>query len=131
MITFTTTRPKSSSEANASCTESPRGTFYGINAFTGQAVTGLLNRAVPGLNQLSLGYGTETADQRVTSVADASGYKPAADCTGSTCNRGACQCSKGQVAVRLLGNKSSDSCGCTSVNNLRIQWREISGMRTK
>ncbi len=132
LITFTSTRPQNTTEASSSCTEKPMGTFYGINASTGQAVKSLLSVAALGSSQSSLGYGQVTDGLRVSPVSDRTGYKTSTNCPdGQVCTR-PCQCNKGQVAIRLESNSGkSDACSCVDPTNLRLRWREIPGMRTK
>jgi type IV pilus assembly protein PilY1 len=139
LISFTTTRPKNSTESESSCTANPVGTYYGINAFTGQAVKGLLSVASPGTDQSSVGYGQESEGLRVRAVVDKIGFKTKDNCPpNETCDR-PCQCSAGQVPWRreintvqsVTGASKASECTCIPASNLRLRWREIPGMRTK
>jgi type IV pilus assembly protein PilY1 len=130
-ISLSSVRPLSTTETDASCTEAPKGTFYAFNPGTGRPVRGLLPDATPvptpstepssddsTSNGKSRGYGAETASQRIKDVQD---------------NTGACGCEKGKVCVRGVegGEPTSEVKGCVPLSNLRLQWRDISGMKTK
>lgn len=107
-ILFTTVRPKSGTERELSCSLDPQGTLYAFSPVTGLPIRNLLSTT-------SLLIGTDIGDQKVIVVGDGSG--------GSTVNTGGSNPSFG------LGNNTKKQIN-TSSSNLRIQWREIMGLRT-
>jgi type IV pilus assembly protein PilY1 len=133
-ITFSSVRPKSSSESESSCTDGPLGTFYGINPSSGQAVVGLLDTVATPEGVTGTSYGGQSTSQRVVSKADntaRTGGTELCKKPGSVCNPCA-QCKPGYVGERLLGSDgNSSACHCLPSSSFRIQWREISGMRTQ
>jgi type IV pilus assembly protein PilY1 len=119
-ISFTSVRPLSDDDRATSCSTSPNGTLYAIDPSTGQAIRGLLSTTaltvVEGGTTKTLNvtsYGSNTSDQQVTTVGD----------------RSTSTCGAGKIKARFLGEKT-DEAGCVDAVNLRLQWREIPGMRT-
>ncbi len=121
-ISFTSVRPLTTAERAASCSTNPRGTLYAIDPATGQAIPGLLNTVTLGSINTS-GYGQLMQDTQITVVGDSSS-RPTG--TGQPSN----SCGAGKVKARFLG-QLTDSAGCIDAINLRLQWREIPGMKTK
>jgi len=107
-ILFTTVRPKSGVERDASCSQDPQGALFAFSPVSGLPIRNLLS-------ETALLMGKDIGDQKVIVVGDAS--------EGSTVNTG------GQNTSRGLG-KDTDQQLNTSASNLRIQWREIMGLRT-
>jgi type IV pilus assembly protein PilY1 len=134
-ISFNSVRSKNTTENESSCTESPYGTFYGINPGTGQAVVGLLSEATPSDGETSTAYGEQSNSQRVVSKADSSSKnKVEKESCMKKGNCDACKvCPAGQTGERRFGNLGVEesSCKCLPNSSFRIQWREISGMRTQ
>jgi type IV pilus assembly protein PilY1 len=142
-IAFSSVRPLTNTDA--SCSEAPQGTFYAFNPSTGRAVKGLLPTATPSEGTSSAAYGSGTESQRSRDIQDrtGSGKDIGSACTAGQPNCkcdaagkcrivGPCGCEKGQVAVQLLkAAKDGKTCGCVPLSNLRLQWRDLSGMKTK
>lgn len=108
-VLFTTVRPKSGTEREVSCSMEPQGALYAFSPVSGLPITRLLSTT-------SLLIGKDIADQKVVAVTDAS--------TGTSVNTG------GEGKGRALG-KGTDEDINFSASNLRLQWREIMGMRTR
>lgn len=121
-VFFTSLRPESN-EAS-SCDLAPLSTLFAFNPITGRPVPGLLTTMVvtnPDGTQTSYTvYGANTKDQRLTISLD--GREPT--------SAGATACPVGKIKVGFLG-KNVDANGCAPASSLRIQWREIPGMKTK
>jgi type IV pilus assembly protein PilY1 len=112
-VSFTSVRSLNSTETQQTCVTDPNGTFYAVNPSTGGAIKGLL-KVVTNDSIVSSPYGQGTyGDQEITVTSDQTkGTLP------------------GQINVRLLGN-GTDDLGAVPAPNLRLQWREIPGMKTK
>jgi type IV pilus assembly protein PilY1 len=112
-VSFTSVRSLNSTETQQTCVTDPNGTFYAVNPSTGGAIKGLL-KVVTNDSIVSSPYGQGTyGDQEITVTPDQTkGTLP------------------GQINVRLLGN-GTDDLGAVPAPNLRLQWREIPGMKTK
>jgi type IV pilus assembly protein PilY1 len=122
-ISFTSVRPLSDDDRATSCSTSPRGTLYAIDPSTGQAIRGLLGSTTLTTNGTSItttNYGLDTGDQQITSVGDR---------VASTGTGAAAACGPGKIKARFLGEQT-DAAGCVDALNLRLQWREIPGLRT-
>jgi len=108
-LIFTTVRPKSDQEKEAACTVAPQGALYAFSPVSGLPIQSLF-----GTEALLMGVNVD--DLKVTLAGDASG--------------GASYTTGGKTKTIALGNK--DDRGLTSsASNLRIQWREVTGMRTR
>lgn len=108
-ILFTTVRPKSSTEREISCSVGPQGALYAFSPVSGLPIRSLLSES-------SLLMGKDISDQKVIALSDAS--------DGSPVNTG------GQTKTRGLGTNTDETLN-TSASNLRLQWREITGLRTR
>jgi len=130
LIAFNTSRPKSDAQLNTSCTESPLGTFYAINPESGQAAPGLLPTVSPDGQNESAGYGKSGDDQRVSITTK--GDETQAKCRAGCETPPAGECGPGKVMV-LLPTRSPEGeyKQCVPLRNIRVQWREVPGMRTK
>ncbi len=107
-LIFTTVRPKSDQEKEAACTVAPQGALFAFSPVSGLPILNLFDAG-------GLVMGVNVDDLKVTLAGDASG---ASYTTG------------GKTKTIALGNK--DDRGLTSsASNLRIQWREVTGMRTR
>jgi type IV pilus assembly protein PilY1 len=135
-VYFTTVRPLSAAEGADSCTIAPRGSLFAFDPINGLPVRGLLQGG-----EMLMGLSTG-ADQKVIVVTNSSSrYR--LPCTPGTagCVRDAegnwtredpPPCPPGQVLGSGLGGAGGTSQPlCSSVSNLRLQWREIPGMRTR
>lgn len=108
-LIFTTVRPKSDQEKEAACTVAPQGALYAFSPVSGLPIQSLFGTE-------GLVMGVDVDDLKVTLAGDASG--------------GASYTTGGKTKTIALGNK--DDRGLTSsASNLRIQWREVTGMRTR
>lgn len=119
-VFFTSVRPQTNEDST--CTVSPLATGYAFNPVSALPVSGLL----PAMTLLNADgtstsydlFGSNLSDQRVIVARDA-----------TSSSKGTGGCGAGKVKVRFLGQKSDEQ-GCASVSTLRIQWREIPGMKT-
>lgn len=107
-ILFTSVRAKAGTEREASCSMEPQGALYAFSPLSGLPISKLLSTT-------ELLFGKDIADQKVIAITDASSGVPVS--TG------------GEMTSRGLGNKTDAKIN-TSASNLRIQWRELMGMRT-
>lgn len=112
-LIFTTVRPKSGSELESSCSEAPQGALYAFSPVSGLPIPNLFNTEA---NAQSMLVGLDINDPKVTVAGDASGG------TGITTG--------GKITTGAIGNKTWQQL-TSSASNLRIQWREITGMRTR
>lgn len=108
-LIFTTVRPKSASELEGSCSVAPQGALYAFSPVSGLPIPSLFTTE-------AMLMGLDVDDPKVTVAGDASG--------GSSYTTG------GKTKTRALGNRQSTNL-TSSASNLRIQWREITGMRTR
>ena len=117
-VAFTSVRPVSTSDA--SCSADPMGTLYAVNAATGLPPRGLLSTIVVN-GVTTYVYAAKVQDQVITVVGDSSSPSSA---SGQT------SCGPGKIRARFLGQKTDEN-GCVEALNMRLQWREISGMKTQ
>lgn len=105
-IVFTTVRPKSGTEREVSCSVDPQGALYAFSPVTGLPIRGLFAED-------SMLMSVSIPAQKVLVVGTASDGYNTGGRIGSTA---------------LSGGGQNDL--TTSSSNLRIQWREIMGLRT-
>jgi type IV pilus assembly protein PilY1 len=132
-VFFTSVRGQTAQEQEQACAQAPSSTLYALSPVNGLPVNSLL---VNGAYYL----GVPVDDQKLIVVRDRSG-ETISDGSGSTCTgtncpaepaKPACQCSGGTVALRALGGSGGTSqCMCVPATSLRIQWRELPGLRTQ
>lgn len=127
---FTTVRP--SLDETQSCSNAPLATVYALSATSGLPVPGLFPTQTivlpDGSTRQVKVYGVESKDQRVINVNDRSVKQ---NCTGNDCVEDpASQCPPGKFKTRRIG-ASTDAKMCAPASQLRIQWREVPGMRTR
>lgn len=128
---FTTVRP--AGDESQSCSVAPLASVYALSPVSGLPVPGLFRQVnitnADGTTTTSVNpYGVDSNDQRVINVSDGSVRKV---CTDGTCVTDATSvCPPGKMKTRRLG-ASTDANMCAPANQLRIQWREIPGMRTQ
>lgn len=108
-LIFTTVRSKSDSELAAACSAGAQGALYAFNPVSGLPIQSLFTTD-------AMLMGVNVDDWKVTVAGDASG--------GTTYTTG------GVSKHIALGNKK-DTGLTSSASNLRLQWREITGMRTR
>ncbi|WP_298013269.1 hypothetical protein, partial [uncultured Aquabacterium sp.] len=128
---FTTVRP--AGDESQSCSVAPLASVYALSPVSGLPVPGLFRQVnitnADGTTTTAVNpYGVDSNDQRVINVSDGSVRKL---CTDGTCVTDATSvCPPGKMKTRRLG-ASTDANMCAPANQLRIQWREIPGMRTQ
>jgi len=108
-LIFTTVRPKSGSELESSCSVAPQGALYAFSPVSGLPIPNLFTTE-------AMLVGLDISDPKVTVAGDASG--------GTSITTG------GKTKTIAIGNKTGQEL-TSSASNLRIQWREITGMRTR
>ena len=136
-VFFTSVRGQTSQEQEQACAQVPSATLYALSPVNGLPVNNLL---INGAYYL----GVPVDDQKLIIVRDRSGEPSSnpSDGSGSNCTAGqscpsepnppACQCAIGTVALRALGGSGGTSqCMCVPASSLRIQWRELPGLRTQ
>lgn len=106
-IVFTSVRPKSGTEREISCTVDPQGALYAFSPVSGLPIRSLLSTT-------TLLMGKDLPDQKATIVG-----KGADSVTVG-----------GKVGGGAVSNKGQQDLN-SSASNLRIQWREIMGLRTR
>lgn len=137
-VLFTSVRPQSSSAAEQSCSVAPLGTVYGFNPISGLPVAGLLKpyvirdasgAVISTVNAMGNDLGK---DQGGIVSRDATPFtERTCDANGQNCvNKPVPRCAAGKIASRFM-SANSDINGCVPANDLRIQWREIPGMKTR
>lgn len=138
-LLFTSVRPLSDVSSDQSCSTAPLGTVYGFNPINGLPVPGLLKtyvirdaagNVVSTVNAVGNDLG---ADQGGTVARDGSPLpKTTCDANGANCqtDANAPRCAAGKIASRFA-TVNTDINGCVPANDLRIQWREIPGMKTR
>ncbi len=137
-VLFTSVRPQGSAEASQSCSVAPLGTVYGFNPINGLPVAGLLKpyvirdasgAVVSTVNAMGNDLGK---DQGGIVSRDATSFNErSCDANGQNCvNKPVPRCAAGKIASRFM-SANSDINGCVPANDLRIQWREIPGMKTR
>lgn len=130
-LLFTTVRP--AGDEAQSCSVAPLASVYALSPVSGLPVPGLFQRVnvvhADGTTTTSVSpYGVDSNDQRVINVSDRSVRKR---CSGNTCETDPTSvCPPGKMKTRRIG-ASTDADMCAPANQLRIQWREIPGMRTQ
>lgn len=107
-LIFTTVRPKSDQEKEAACTVAPQGALFAFSPVSGLPILNLFDAG-------GLVMGVNIDDLKVTLAGDA---------TGASYTTG------GKTKTIALGNKGGSEL-TSSASNLRIQWREVTGMRTR
>jgi len=136
-VFFTTVRPLSATEGEASCSLAPRGALYAFNPVNGLPVNGLLQGG-----EFLMGQSSGN-DQKMIVVRNNSddgsvgtggkdcvpGSKGCVCVTPDKCEKKP-ECESGKINNNLLGT-STGKTACSSASNLRLQWREIPGMRTR
>jgi|GEM_PF-411266 len=105
-VLFTTVRDKSADELSQTCGSGPQGSLFVLSPVNGLPIQSIL---VDGRNLL----GMDVNDQKLLAVRDGSG-------DGSS----------GVTNTRVVGN-TEDRKLQTPATNLRVQWREIPGLKTK
>lgn len=139
---FTTSRRQLSNTQSLTCSEAPLSALYALSPVNGLPVPGLL---IQGAEYV----GMPVPDQLVEALLDRANDEVVPDastdpkcdpktqkCCDPSKQKCACDpnkercCATGQVAVRVVG-ASTDERICAPANNLRIQWREITGLRTR
>jgi type IV pilus assembly protein PilY1 len=116
-FSFTSVRPRSSQELTTTCSSDALGTFYAFDGSSGQVPKGLLGtEVVNGVTTQVIGKGTEDTNVSV--------FRDRSNGTGTTGTNSGC------IKGRLVGS-TTDQRICPSATNLRLQWREIPGMKTK
>lgn len=137
-LLFTSVRPLSGVTADQSCSAAPLGTVYGFNPVNGLPVPGLLRtyvirdsagNVVSTVNAVGNDLGT---DQGGTVARDGTFLrKRVCDSNGENCRfEDQPRCGAGKIASRFA-TVNADVNGCVPANDLRIQWREIPGMKTR
>lgn len=134
LLIFTTVRPKSS-DAD-SCTAAPDASLYAINPFAGQPVADVQGTTtVDGVTRFIAGVAI--ADQKVRISTDqtrratetrCTAGSPGCACAGSSCTKTA-SCATGGSHLAVDGASTAAS-QCTGHLSLRLQWREVPGLRT-
>ncbi len=139
-VFFTAIRPQVS-EAT-SCDTAPLAAGYAFNPVTALPVRGLLTAATLADKSYDA-YAGNVSDSKVIVVSDKV-KTSSLNCTAgapncpTTCPAGSTNCPQGppqtcgagKTKVRILGQKT-DASGCVAISTMRIQWREIPGMKTK
>lgn len=135
-VLFTSVRPQSSNAAVLSCSAAPLGTVYGFNPINGLPVAGLLKpyviRDASGavINTVTaMGNDLGTDQGGVVSRDTTASNEKKCDANGQNCIA-VDRCPAGKIASQFTGGKTGIK-GCVSANGLRIQWREIPGMKTR
>ena len=116
----------------------PLGTVYGFNPINGLPVAGLLKpyviRDASGavVNTINAMGNDLRNDQGGIVARDASPLtERTCDASGQNCvNKEVPRCGAGKIASRFM-SANADINGCVPANDLRIQWREIPGMKTR
>lgn len=134
-VLFTSVRPQSSTLASQSCSVAPLGTVYGFNPINGLPVAGLLK---PYVIRDASGAVISTVNAMGNDLRNDQGgivVRDGTPLTGVGCdangqNCTSPRCGAGKIASRFM-SANSDINGCVSANDLRIQWREIPGMKTR
>lgn len=139
-VFFTSVRGQTAQEQEQACAQVPSATLYALSPINGLPVNNLL---VNGAYYL----GTPVDDQKLIILRDrsddgsssssggsgsgggGSGCTPGTTCTPDP-NPSACSCTGATVALRGMGDATS-KCMCVPASSLRIQWRELPGLRTQ
>lgn len=137
-VIFTSVRPQDSAAAEQSCSMAPLGTVYGFNPINGLPVPGLLKpyviRDAGGtvLHTVTAMGNDLRNDQGGIVARDATPVrKRLCDANGQHCEDALeARCPAGKMASRFM-SANSDVNGCVPAHDLRIQWREIPGMKTR
>lgn len=108
-LVFTTVRPKLGHERDTACSVAPQGALYAFSPVSGLPIQSLFDAE-------GLTMAVDIDDLKVALAGDAS--------DGATVTTG------GQTRTIALGNKK-DTGLTSSASNLRLQWREVTGMRTR
>lgn len=129
-LLFTTVRPKESEQET--CSNAPLASVYALSPVSGLPVPGLFPTqeiVLPdGTKIQAKVYGLDSNDQRLINVTDRS--------IKNKCVNGKCEpdpsaeCPPGKFKTRRIG-AGTDAKMCAPSSQLRIQWREIPGMRTQ
>lgn len=134
-VLFTTVRPLSESEGEQACSLAPEATLYAFNPINGLPIKSLFYDS-------SSNMGLKISDQKVIAVGNTVGGSQGVGSPGSTCVAGTkhCKCdAAGKCTIeppppctpsKVVANGDAPDL-CSSASNLRIQWREIPGMRTR
>jgi len=117
-ITFTAVRPVDSSDRERTCSTSSRGRFYAFDLRTGITPRAFLGFSTDATANGAAIYGLDVAEQQITTV-------------GASDTIGTSRCASGQRKGKLIGAKVTDKDGCIDAGQLRLQWREIPGLRTQ
>lgn len=138
-VMFTTVRPLSQSEGEQSCSLAPQGALYAFNPLNGLPIRSLFSDG-------SFFMAGDVKDQRVIGVTTTLDGKPVtspeacvAGSPGCVCDAAGQNCTippepacgPGKIATRVIGTNGTEESICTSASSLRIQWREIPGLRTR
>ena len=111
-VLFTTVRAQSEAELTQSCGSGPQGSLFVLSPVNGLPIRSIL---IDGRNVL----GIDVNDQKVVLVAEASDSSVPTDAFGKE--------KRGSVAVGGGGNTPLPG----AATNLRVQWREIPGLKTR
>lgn len=124
-VFFTSVRGQTAQEQEQSCAQVPLATLYALSPVNGLPVNNLLVQG-------SYYLGVPASDQKLVYVRDRSQEVAGSDpsCTGPDCNPCSLTCGTGTVRFRAMG-ASTDQCMCVPATSLRIQWRELPGLRTQ
>lgn len=132
-VFFTSVRGQTAEEREQACATAPLSTLYALSPVNGLAVNNLLVNG-------SYYLGIPTDDQKLVYVRDRSNESadgsdpsnpdPDPPCTGPDCKSCTNTCGAGTVRFRALGG-STNQCLCLPATSLRIQWRELPGMKTQ
>lgn len=138
-VMFTTVRPLSQGEGEQSCSMAPQGALFAFNPVNGLPIRNLFSVG-------SFFMGNDVKDQRVigvTTTLDGKSTTAPEACVAGTpgcvCDAAGQNCvippvpacGPGKIATRVIGTNGTEESICTSASSLRIQWREIPGMRTR
>ena len=131
-VFFTSVRGQTTQEQELACSQQPSSTLYAVSPVNGLPVNSLL---VNGAYYL----GTPVNDQKLIIVRDRTGDAPVGDGVsgGGGGGGGNSQdppgaCTGGTVSVRVLGGAGGTSQRlCVPAASVRIQWRELPGLRTQ
>ena len=125
-VFFTSVRGQTTQEQELSCSQQPASTLYALSPVNGLPVNSLL---VSGAYYL----GIPVNDQKLIAVRDLTGDpKEFEQGEENPEDPDPDRCTAGTVAVRVVGGAGGTSRRlCVPATSLRIQWRELPGLRTQ
>jgi type IV pilus assembly protein PilY1 len=119
-VAFTSVRPADADDREVTCSTDSRGRFYLFNASTGLTPPGVLgvtgDSDIVGLDSPDINLDVVLSRQKI--IVETEGTKVETN-----------KCGPGKMQALIMG-PSVDASFCMPSNNLRLQWRELPGVRT-